>query len=245
MREKLQFTSSYHTNYDRYADTYVAKLSETVIALLRRFHAPAATTMVATPSLMTLLEKRKFKNLSLWPLGVDTELFRPRKNPPIAELKKPVFTLFGRLAKDKNPDEFFNLDLPGTKLVIGDGPERTRLEKKFVAHATFVGFKKSDELVRWLSLSDVLVFPSTNETFGLTIIEALACGVPVAAHDVMGPKDIITNGVDGILSEDLKEAALACLSIDKALPREKALRYSWDESVSAFLRLLTPVRGND
>jgi len=124
--------------------------------------------------------------------------------------------------------------------VIGDGPDRKRLELKYGATATFVGTKHGQELVDWLRLSDVLVFPSRTETFGLVLLEALACGVPVAAHDVMGPRDIVTHGVDGYLHEDLEKAARECLTLSSAACRAKALQYSWDSSVAQFIRNLVP-----
>jgi glycosyltransferase involved in cell wall biosynthesis len=145
-----------------------------------------------------------------------------------------VFAFFGRLAPEKSPEEFLKLDLPGTKLVIGDGPERARLQSRFGSRALFVGCQHGQDLVDWLSRCDVMVFPSRTDTFGLVILEALACGIPVAAHDVMGPRDIVDSGVDGVLGEDLRQAALACLSLDRSRCREKALRYSWEASAAAF-----------
>jgi glycosyltransferase involved in cell wall biosynthesis len=139
-----------------------------------------------------------------------------------------------RLAPEKNPEEFLNLDPPGTKLGIGDGPERKRLESCFGMQAKFIGHKRGEELVDWLSICGVMVFPSSTETFGLVMLEALACGIPVAGHEIMGPRDIIDNYVDGILDDDLKKAALGYLSLDRTKCREKALRYSWDTSAAAF-----------
>jgi glycosyltransferase involved in cell wall biosynthesis len=193
--------------------------------------------MVATPGLKRALEARGFRNLMLWPLGVDTAFF-VRNGSSGLSLPKPVFLFFSRLAPEKNPEEFLKLDLLGTKLVVGDGPERKRLQARFGTQAIFLGYKHDQELVDWLSICDVLVFPSRTETFGLVILEALACGIPVAAHDVMGPRDVIDNGVDGFLDDDLRTAALACLSLDRTKCREKALRYSWDASAAAFKRNL-------
>jgi glycosyltransferase involved in cell wall biosynthesis len=198
--------------------------------------------MVATPSLKRELEADGFGNVALCPLGVDAKLFARKPASPMPTLLKPVFAYFGRLAREKSPEEFLNLDLPGTNLVIGDGPERKRLEERFGGQATFVGFKHGQDLVEWLSVCDAMVFPSRTDTFGLVILEALACGVPVAAHDVMGPRDIIEHGVDGMLAEDLGKAALACLSLDRSKCREKALRYSWEASTAAFKRNLVRAR---
>jgi glycosyltransferase involved in cell wall biosynthesis len=241
-RHGWRFTTSYHTNFQLYAHMRGRLLLRPVQKLLRTFHGAATCVMVATPGLKRELEADGFGNVALCPLGVDAELFARKAASPMPKLLQPVFAYFGRLAREKSPEEFLNLDLPGTKLVIGDGPERERLEGRFGGHATFVGFKHGQELVEWLSLCDVMVFPSRTDTFGLVILEALACGVPVAAHDVMGPRDIIQNGVDGVLGEDLGKAALGCLSLERSKCREKALRYSWKASTAAFRRNLVRAR---
>jgi glycosyltransferase involved in cell wall biosynthesis len=229
-----RFTTSYHTNFQLYAQMRARPLLWPVQRLLRTFHHAATCTMAATPSLKGELEAGGFRNVALWPLGVDTNLFAPKPASQVPTLPKPVFGFIGRLAREKNPEEFLNLDLPGSKLVIGDGPERTRLEARFGGKATFVGYKRGQDLVDWLSSCDVMVFPSRTDTFGLVILEALACAIPVAAHNVMGPRDIIDHGVDGMLAEDLRMAALACLSLDRRKCREKALQYSWEASAAAF-----------
>ena len=162
------------------------------------------------------LESTGFKkNIVVVPLGADIDIFVRNPSPPLPPLLKPVFVYFGRLAIEKNPEEFLQLELPGTKLVMGDGPLRLMLEKKYPEAHFFGRYKVGKEFVDQLSLCDVFVFPSRTETFGLVVLEALALGIPVAAHDVMGPRDIITPGKDGYLSEDLGEAALKCLETFK------------------------------
>ncbi len=240
----IPFTTAYHTHFQMYVEARVRGkfLTPIVYAFLRWFHNAGSATMVATESLREILEKHGLEYLSLWPLGVDTDLFKRNSNPPHSLPHHPVFVYLGRLAIEKNCEEFLALNLPGTKLIIGDGPDRTRLEKKYGDSAVFVGYKHGQELVDWLSIADVFVFPSRTETFGLAVIEALACGIPVAAHDVMGPRDIITNGVDGYLSEDLRDAAIKCLKLSRDACRKKALTYSWEKSADAFESLLTPLR---
>ena len=235
-----RFTSSYHTHFHLYAHGRVRALLRPVRMLLRAFHNAATCTMAATPSLQQELEAAGLTNVALWPLGVDTNVFVRRSGGHMPSLAKPVFAFFGRLALEKSPDEFLTLDLPGTRLVIGDGPERARLQSQFGSAAVFVGYRHGRELVDWLSMCDVMVFPSRSDTFGLVILETLACGIPVAAHDVTGPRDIIESGVDGMLSEDLRQAALACLSLDRSRCREKALQYSWEASATAFKGNLAP-----
>jgi glycosyltransferase involved in cell wall biosynthesis len=233
-----RFTSSYHTHFHLYAHAHMRPLLWPVRTLLRAFHGAATCTMAATLSLKSELEVDGFSNMALWPLGVDAGLFVRRPAPQVPHLPKPVFAFFGRLAPEKSPEEFLKLDLPGTKLVIGDGPERARLQARFGTQALFVGYQYGQDLVDWLSMCDVMVFPSRTDTFGLVILEALACSMPVAAHNVMGPREIVESGVDGVLGEDLQHAALACLSLDRGKCREKALRYSWDASAAAFKRNL-------
>ncbi len=240
--ENIPFTTSYHTHFQLYLKARVGDFfTKLAYAYLRWFHSAAVRTMIATESesLRKELSIVGFKHLVSWPLGVDTELFVRNEKPNLPPLKSPVFAYCGRLAPEKSVDEFLALSLPGTKLVIGDGPDRAALEKRF-PHAHFVGYQHGQALVDWLSCANVLVFPSRTETFGLVIIEALACGVPVAAHNVMGPSDIITQGVDGYLSEDLGEAALKALTLSREACRKTALRYTWNRSVDIFVKNLVP-----
>jgi len=244
VRRGLRFTTSYHTHFQLYIHARFRIFLPLVYGLLSWFHKAATRTLVATPSLKAALQTHDFEHLALWPLGVDEAFFVRNPSPAAPDLPKPVFLFFSRLAPEKSPEEFLVLDLPGTKLVIGDGPDRAALEAKYGHAALFVGYKKDQELVDWLSRADVLVFPSRTETLGLVILESLACGVPVAAHDAMGPKDIITHGLDGYIGEDLKEAALACLKLDPARCREKACHYPWEASADAFISHLEPCRAD-
>ena len=242
-KKSIPFTTCYHTHFQMYlAARGLGLFTPLVYVFLRWFHNGGTQTMVATENLKQELNAHGFKNIVLWPLGVDTEFFKRNPSPALPPLPKPVFVFFSRLASEKNPEEFFQLELPGTKLVIGDGPERRRLEETYGKTHRFVGYKRGQELIDWLSLCDVSVFPSRSETFGLVVIETLACGIPVAAHDCQGPRDIITNGVDGYLSEDLKDAAIQCLSLDREACRKKALSYSWERSAEIFEGLLVPAK---
>ncbi len=234
----IPFTTWYHSHFQLYVDIRLRGFLRPIYAFIRHFHSAAIHTIVSTESLKRELESVGFKNIIVVPLGVDTKLFTRNPAPPPPPLPKPVFVFFSRLAPEKSPEEFLKLKLPGTKLVIGDGPDRVKLEKKYGEKNKFVGYKKGQELVNWLSLADVFVFPSRTETFGLVALEALACGIPVAAHDVMGPRDIITHGKDGYLSDDLHEAALKCLELSREDCRAKALQYSWEHSADAFIKNL-------
>lgn len=242
-RQGLRFTSSYHTHLQLYADVYarlpVRFLLTPAAAALRWFHGAASATFVSTESLREELARQGFKHLAVCPLGVDTSLFVRNPQAPKRELGRPVFAFFSRLAPEKSPEDFLKLDLPGAKLVIGDGPDRKRLEKKY-PKAKFVGFQRGQALVDWLSLVDVVVMPSRTETFGLVVIEALAMGIPVAARDVMGPRDIIKNGVHGYLSDDLGQAALKCLNLSPEACRARALEFSWKASAQMYAQNLEP-----
>ena len=234
----IPFVTWYHTHLQLYVDAWLRGFLVPIRVLLRRFHSASLRTMVSTESLKKELEATGFRNLVVMPLGVDTELFIRNPNPPLPALPKPVFVYFSRLAREKNPEEFMKLDLPGTKLVIGPGPLRAKLEREYGEKSLFVGPKRGQELVDWLSLADVFVFPSRTETFGLVALEALACGLPVAAHDVMGPRDIVTEGKDGHLSDDLAQAALSCLELSREDCRAKALQYTWERSADALIKNL-------
>lgn len=239
IRQGIPFTSWYHTHLELYVSIRLRWMLRPIIALLRRFHSSAERTMVSTESLKRELGLMGFrKNIVVVPLGVDIELFKRNPTPSLPPLATPVFVFFSRLDPEKSPEEFLKMELPGTKLVIGDGVDRPRLEKEYGDKNKFVGFKRGQELVDWLSLADVFIFPSRTETFGLVALEALACGIPVAAHDVIGPRDIITNGVDGYIGDDLKDSALKCLALSRDACRATALKYSWEHSADEFLKNL-------
>jgi glycosyltransferase involved in cell wall biosynthesis len=184
------------------------------------------------------LETRGFRNIVRWTRGVDVELFRPGPKE-FLNLPRPIFAYMGRVAIEKNIEAFLALDLPGTQLVIGDGPARPSLQAKFRG-AHFVGYKFGAELAAHLAATDVLVFPSRTDTFGLVLLEALACGVPVAAYPVTGPIDVIEDGATGVLDEDLRAAALAALQLDPAHCRAFALEHTWEAATQQFVGNLQP-----
>lgn len=242
MKHGIPFTTWYHTHLQLYVNVRLRGLLRPIHYLMRRFHSTAVRTMVSTESLKRELEANGFKNIAVVPLGVRTELFMRNPSLPLQQFPKPVFVYFGRLAIEKNPEEFLRLELPGTKLVFGDGPLRSMLEKKY-PEAHFLGrYEVGKEFVDRLSLCDVFIFPSRTETFGLVVLEALACGIPVAAHNIMGPRDIITEGKDGYLSDNLAEAAQKCLALSRDDCRAKALKYSWEHSAEAFIKNIHFIR---
>lgn len=240
-RRKFPFTTSYHTNFDLYTEARLGLFSSPVTVFMRNFHKAARRTMVATPSLRTMLEKSGYEHLAIWPLGVDTEFFRRNEQVTSVSFKHPVFLYVGRVAPEKGVEEFLQCKLTGTKIVVGDGPQLESLKERYRNEAVFMGFMRGQELVDCYSIADALVFPSRTDTFGLVILESLACGVPVAAHDVIGPRDIITPGVDGFLDEHLASAAEKCLALSKDACRKTALGYSWESSADAFVKNLVPI----
>lgn len=240
IKRKIKFTTSYHTNYPIYIKARVGAFYNLTYSYLKWFHSKSSRVMVATNTLKLGLKARGFKNLVIWPLGIDSKLFKKNPHAKVPEgLKTPIFMYFGRLAIEKNVEAFLKCSFPGSKLVIGDGPLKKSLEKKYNDKDTlFVGYKKGKSLVDLLSISDVFVLPSKTETFGLVILEALACELPVAAYNVMGPKDIITNGQEGFLGENLEENAIKCLKLPRKGLREKAIRFSWEKSADMFINNL-------
>ena len=228
----LRFTTSYHTQFPQYLKSrFPIPLWASYLAL-RRFHGAAERCMVSTPTVAKQLAARGFSNLARWHRGVDTQLFRPRGKEFLG-LPRPIAAYLGRLAIEKNVDAFLQMPWTGSKLVIGDGPERVRLEAQHPG-AHFAGFRFGEDLAAHLAAADILVFPSLTDTFGLVNLEAMACGVPVAAYPVTGPIDVIADGVTGALDADLAHAAQRALQIDPEACRERALRSGWDTCAHEF-----------
>src|SRR5215212_4123097 len=209
-------------------------------AVMRHFHAASATTMVATDSLRQELSARGFRKLGFWTRGVDTKLFNPDA-PAALDLPRPVFMTMGRVAVEKNLEAFLSLDLPGSKVVVGDGPQKAQLARQFPG-AIFLGEKKGADLTAHLAAADVFVFPSLSDTFGVVQLEALACGTPVAAFAVTGPKDVIADHPIGAIDTDLRSAALRALAMSREACRSFALSRSWENSARQFIGNLTALQ---
>jgi len=237
IKHGFPFTTSFHTRFPEYVNLRFSIPLFLTYAYQRWFHNGAKYTLVATEALKQELHAKGFTNLAIWSRGVDAELFRPRDKSLVSH-ERPVFAYLGRVAVEKNIEAFLELNLPGTKYVIGDGPDMAKMKQRY-PEVQFAGFKTGEDLARHLACADVFVFPSRTDTFGLVVIEALACGVPVAAYPVRGPGDIIINGETGYLDEDLREAALKALLLSADRCRAGALLYTWQECTQQFVAHLT------
>ena len=238
LAQGLPFTTAYHTRFPEYVEARFAVPVGLSYAWLRRFHRRSRSIMVATQSIESDLLARGFGNIRRWSRGVDTNLFKPRdKN--LLKLPRPIHLFVGRVAVEKNIEAFLSLDLPGSQVVIGDGPQLEQLKRKF-PKAYFLGKKVGEDLARHYAAADVFVFPSLTDTFGLVILEALASGLPVAAFPVTGPRDVIGDAPVGALDNDLRTAALKALEISPAASRAFACAQSWRTSAEQFLAAVVP-----
>jgi glycosyltransferase involved in cell wall biosynthesis len=239
-RHKLAFTTSYTTRFPEYIAVRTGIPAALGYAVLRHFHAAAAMTMVATASLRQELAARGFKKLGFWTRGVDTNLFNP-DDPAALDLPKPIFMTMGRVAVEKNLEAFLALDLSGSKVVVGDGPQKAELQRRY-PQAKFLGEKTGADLTAHLAAADVFVFPSLTDTFGVVQLEALACGTPVAAFPVTGPKDVIADHPIGAIDNDLRSACLRALGMSRETCRSFALERSWENSARQFIGNLSALQ---
>jgi glycosyltransferase involved in cell wall biosynthesis len=242
-RRGIAFTTAFHTRFAEYINARTHIPTRPIYAWMRRFHGAGKGIMVATESLGTELLRRGFRNIRPWSRGVDLDLFKPEPREDW-NLPRPVFLYVGRVAVEKNIEAFLDLDLPGSKAVVGGGPQLEPLRRSYPGVA-FVGPRYGEALARSYAGADVFVFPSLTDTFGLVILEALACGTPVAAYPVTGPMDVMANasGTIGAMNVDLRTAALEALRADRAACRAHAERYSWRACAEIFLSHLVPIRG--
>src|SRR6478736_1853177 len=241
-RQELPFTTSFHTRFPEYISARLPIPESWIWAALRAFHGPSQAVMAATPALAGELRARGFPNVVLWPRGVDARHFHPR--PADLGLPRPIFLCVGRVAVEENLEAFLDLDLPGTKVIVGDGPARASLAQKY-PQAMFLGARQGEALAEAYAAADVFVFPSKTDTFGLVLLEALASGLPVAAFPVTGPRDVIGTAPVGVLDEDLRTACLLALNISPQLCLEFAARYTWASSARAFVDQMADIRHAD
>lgn len=238
----MAFTTAYHTQFPDYVQRRTGIPAAAVWRYIRWFHAPATHVLASTPSIRAELAAHGIDRLKPWGRGVDLSLFRPglTPHPAMADLPRPIMLSVGRVAVEKNIAAFLATDHPGSKVVVGDGPARAELMARH-PDALFLGKLEGEALAAAYAAADVFVFPSRTDTFGLVIIEALACGTPVAAYPVTGPRDIITDAC-GALDERLDRAIAAALTRDRVAAAQVGAGYSWRASAEQFLAALVPAQ---
>ena len=241
LRRGLRFTTAFHTRFPDILAKALHIPERWGYAWFKRFHAPSAGVMVPTDGMLAILRQHGFANLRAWSHGVDLTLFRPIDGVDL-NLPRPVFLFVGRVSYEKNLKAFLDLDLPGSKLVYGVGPLLERLQREH-PQVHWRGVVPRTELVRVYSGADVFVFPSHSETFGLVMLEAMACGTPVAAFPVTGPLDVLGDSDGGVLDHDLRAAALRALDVPRERARARALQFDWRPVCEQFIGHLVPARG--
>jgi len=238
-RHGLQHTSAYHTRFPEYVQARFGIPLGLTYKFLHWFHGPSRAVMAPTPVVKQDLEKFGFTNVVLWTRGVDLEIFHPQESK-VLNTARPIFLYVGRVAIEKNVEAFLKLDLPGSKWVAGEGPQLAELKSRY-PEVNYLGVLSQAELAKVYAAADVFVFPSRTDTFGLVLLEALACGLPVAAYPVTGPVDVLADGGAGIMNEDLREACLDALKIDRHHARAWAERFSWRAASEQFASHLKPL----
>ncbi len=247
LKEKHPFSTSYHTRFPEYVSARFPVPTSWGYSYVRWFHKYSGKVMVATPSMRAELEEHGFNNVVSWTRGVDIDLFNPSRRieegqpgDPFEGLPRPIFLNVGRVAVEKNIEAFAELDLPGTKVIVGEGPQLAELKRKY-PKVKFLGARFNEDLATCFASADVFCFPSLTDTFGLVILEAMAAGTPVAAFDAPGPRDIIPGSNSGVISDDLAQACKDCLNLDRQTTRAYAEGYSWRACAEAFIENLDPL----
>ena len=236
-RRHWPFTTAYHSRFPEYVEARFRLPTRWTYALLRRFHNAARATLAPTPAIVDDLKRRGFHGARLWSRGVDLDTFSHHGERMERPDDRPVFLYVGRIAIEKQVDAFLRLDLPGEKWVAGEGPERKKLEARY-PQARWLGVLKGDALACLYRSADVMVFPSVTDTFGLVMVESMACGTPVAAFPVAGPIDVIGHSGGGVMHADLREACLRALEIPRPQARRRAEEFSWTAATGQMLEAL-------
>ena len=236
----LRYTTAYHTKFPEFVKSITKVIPVSLGHLfMKHVNKHSRCIMVPTQSMIDELGEKGYKNVKLWGRGYDKKIFRTSKRVP-PQNNPPRFVCVSRVSAEKNLEKFFELDVRGDKIMVGDGPERKKYEKRY-PDVTFVGFKTGSELASYYQNADVFVFPSKKDTFGVVMIESLACGTPIAAYDVTGPKDVVIEGVNGFVGDDLEENAMKCLDLDREVVYNSSSKYSWTGSAKEFLNNLVRI----
>jgi glycosyltransferase involved in cell wall biosynthesis len=240
LRNGLRFTTGFHTRFAEYAAARIPLPGVLGLGwqVLKHFHRPSQAVMVPTKSIGAELDRRNFTNVKVWTRGVDRSLFKPYERSHLA-LPRPIVLYAGRLAVEKGIDDFIALKVEGSKVLVGDGPERERLQR-LAPEAHFLGFRHGEDYARTLASADVMVFPSLTDTFGLVMLEAMACGTPVAAYDAPSPLDVVEDGVTGAIADTLEDAIARAAPLDRAAVVEGSMKFSWKTCADMFESWLVP-----
>ena len=233
------FTTSYHTRFPEYLKARFGLPASWTYSILRRFHRASQAVLVPTAAMRGELQRAGFDRTRVWGRGVDSLRFAPGPRDAL-DLPRPILLYAGRVAPEKNLEAFAALDLPGSRVVVGDGPELARLRARYPG-VHWLGGQPHDSLARYYRAADAFVFPSRTDTFGLVMLEAMACGCPVAAYPVTGPIDVVTPGVNGVLDQDLRRACQQALQLPRVQVREAAIKRSWTEIARDLLAVLVPI----
>jgi glycosyltransferase involved in cell wall biosynthesis len=239
-RRGWAFTTGFHTMFPDYIEARMGIPAWLPWRFMQWFHKPSQRVLVPTPTVRDIVASHGLKNLQVWSRGVDSQRFQPGPRDAFPDLPRPIFLCVGRVAKEKNLDAFLSLDLPGSKVVVGAGPDEQRLHRKF-PNVRFTGMQADDKLPHYYSSADVFVFPSLTDTFGLVMLEAMACGTPVAAFRTEAPMAVIEDGNTGFLKDDLAQACMAALALDRDVVRQHALTRTWDAIATDLLNALVPL----
>jgi len=242
VRHRVPFTTAYHTRFPQYLKAMYGVPESWVYRFIRWFHGAATRVLAPTDLVESELHGCGLRNTARWTRGVDIEAFVPTMpdSPHVGGLAGPRFLYVGRVSVEKNIEAFLQLDLPGAKIVAGVGPALDTLKRRH-PEVRFVGVLPRTELARLYASADVFVFPSRTDTFGLVMLEALACGLPVAAFPVQGPLDVVGGSDVAVLDEDLRAAALRALEIPRDRCRAYAERRSWRGATQQFVEMQAPI----
>jgi glycosyltransferase involved in cell wall biosynthesis len=240
LRNDFPFTTAYHTRFPEYVHARFRLPLSWSYAWLRHFHGPSKGVMAPTQVVVDDLVANGFKNVKLWSRGVDADVFFPQPSKRL-DSTPPIFLYVGRVAVEKNVEAFLELDLPGSKWVVGTGPAIESIRARF-PQVNYLGLLDREELAKVYAAADVFVFPSKTDTFGLVLLEAMACGLPVAAYPVTGPRDVVGSSRAGVLHEDLRTACLEALKLDRADALARARLFTWRAATEQFFSHLHPRR---
>ena len=236
-KRKYNYTTAYHTKFPEFVNAKCKWIPTSIgHKFMKRVNKRSKKILVPTQSMLEELTGLGYENVKVWSRGIDTDLFKPDHE---AKAEK-TFVCVSRVSVEKNLEDFFRLDLPGKKIMVGDGPQRKKYENKY-HDVEFVGTKSGKELAHYYQKADVFVFPSRTDTYGVVMLESIACGTPVAAYDVTGPRDVITNGLNGYLGEDLEKNALSCLDLNRQVVHESSKIHTWEKATQQFMETLVEV----